>query len=68
MVALTELALRFPLAHQLVLGALLIGVVFTCPGGLAEIGVRIWARFRGRAIADIATDFVGGGERPWTRP
>ena len=68
MVALTELALRFPLAHQLVLGVLLIGVVFTCPGGLAEISVRIWARFRGRAIVDIATDFVGGGERPWTRP
>lgn len=68
MVAITELALRFPLSHHLVLGALLIGVVLTCPGGLAEIGVRVWARLRGQATPDTAADFVGGGERPWTRP
>jgi len=68
MVALTELALRFPLSHHLVLGALLIGVLFVSPGGLAELGVRAWARLRGQPIADIATGFVGGGERPWTRP
>jgi len=68
MVAITELALRFPLSHHLVLGALLIGVVLTCPGGLAEIGVRVWARLRGQPTPDTAADFVGGGERPWTRP
>ncbi|HEU5321068.1 MAG TPA: branched-chain amino acid ABC transporter permease [Methylomirabilota bacterium] len=67
MVALTEVALRFPLSHHLVLGALLLGVVLTCPGGLAEVGVRVGARLRGRAAAATAADFVGGGERPWSR-
>ena len=65
-VALTELALRFPLSHHFVLGMLVIGVAFTCPGGLSEIGARVWARLRGRPIA--VEDFVGGGERPWSRP
>lgn len=68
MVAITELALRFPLSHHFVLGTLLIGVMIMCPGGLAEIGVRVWARLRGQATEDGTADFVGGGERPWTRP
>ncbi len=62
-VAITEVALRFPLSHHLVLGVLVIGVVLTCPGGLSEIGARVWARLRGRPMA--VEDFVGGGERPW---
>ena len=68
MVALRELALRFPLSHQLALGALLIGMILVSPGGLAGLGARVWARLRGEPIADGATGFVGGGERPWTRP
>ena len=68
MVAITELALRFPLSHHFVLGTLLIGVMILCSGGLAEIGVRVCARLRGRATAAAAADFVGGGERPWMRP
>ncbi len=68
MVAITEVAVRFPLSRHLVLGTLLIGVMILCPGGLAEISVRVWARVRGRATAGAAADFVGGGERPWTRP
>ncbi|HEU4438467.1 MAG TPA: branched-chain amino acid ABC transporter permease [Methylomirabilota bacterium] len=68
MVALREFAVHFPLSNHLVLGGLLIGVVFICPGGLAEMGVRVWARLRGQTDTDIASGFVGGGERPWTRP
>jgi branched-chain amino acid transport system permease protein len=68
MVILRELALRLPLAHHFVLGALLIAVLFVCPGGLAEMGARVWARLRGHAITEIESRFVGGGERPWTRP
>lgn len=68
MVAITELALRFPLSHHFILGTLLIGVMILFPGGLAEIGVRVWARLRGRPAADAVADFVGGGERPWIRP
>lgn len=68
MVAITELALRFPLSHHFVLGTLLIGVMILCPGGLAEIGVRVSARLRGRAAADAVADFIGGGERPWIQP
>lgn len=62
------LALRFPLSHHFVLGVLLIGIMSLCPGGLAEIGVRVWARLRGRAAADALADFIGGAERPWIRP
>ncbi|HEU0239294.1 MAG TPA: branched-chain amino acid ABC transporter permease [Micromonosporaceae bacterium] len=68
MVALKELAVRFPLSHHLVLGALLIAVMFICPGGLAEIGARVCARLRGKAMTEFASGFVGGGERPWIRP
>jgi branched-chain amino acid transport system permease protein len=68
MVAIAELALRFPLSHHFVFGTLLIGVMILCPGGLAEIGVRVWARLRGRAAADAVADFIGGGERPWIQP
>lgn len=68
MVAVREFALRFPLSHHLVLGVLLIGMLFVSPGGLAELGARAWARLRGQLIDDSATGFVGGGERPWTRP
>jgi branched-chain amino acid transport system permease protein len=68
MVAITELALRFPLSHHFVLGTLLIGVMTLCPGGLAQMGVRLWARLRGRATADADADFIGGGERPWIQP
>ena len=67
MVALREIASRVSVSHQLVLGTLIIGVVLVCPGGLAEIGGRAWARLRGRAATDVV-DFSGGEERPWTRP
>ena len=66
LVALTELAVHFPLSHHLVLGALVIGVAFTCPGGLSEITALVWARLRSQPTA--VEDLVGGGERPWTRP
>lgn len=33
---LQDIANRFALSHGLVLGALLIVVVFACPGGIAE--------------------------------
>ena len=67
MVALREIASRVSVSHQLVLGTLIIGVVLVCPGGLAEIGGRAWARLRRRAATDVV-DFSGGEERPWTRP
>jgi branched-chain amino acid transport system permease protein len=68
MVALRELAVRFPLSHHLALGVLLIGMILVSPGGLAGLGARVWARLRGEQTADIATGVVGGGERPWTQP
>lgn len=45
-VALTEVALRFPPYHGLVFGALLIGVVATSPGGLAGLMTLAAARVR----------------------
>ena len=68
MVAVQEVALRFPLFHHLLMGVLLIAIVLFCPGGLAEFAARVWARLGGRATADTVAEFVGGGERPWTRP
>jgi branched-chain amino acid transport system permease protein len=54
-VLLQHLANQFTLSHGLVLGALLVAVVFACPGGIAEVTARGfgWAARR---------------ERPWIRP
>jgi branched-chain amino acid transport system permease protein len=43
-VALKELSLRFPLAHHLVLGVLLIVIIRTAPGGLVSLITRVWIR------------------------
>jgi len=67
MVALREVAFRFPVGYRLLLGTLLITVVFVAPGGLAAIAAHAWARPRGRPIGIDAAP-VRGGERPWSRP
>lgn len=54
-VALEHFAHRFALSHGLVLGVLVIAVVFTCPGGIADAAARVlgWA---------------ARPARPWVRP
>lgn len=43
-VALREVALRFPLYHNLVLGLMLLGVVYSLQGGLADAVARLFDR------------------------
>jgi branched-chain amino acid transport system permease protein len=54
-VLLQHLANRFALSHGLVLGALLVAVVFACPGGIAEVTARMFG-------------WAARPERPWIRP
>lgn len=60
--ALEEAAHRFPVAHRLVLGALLIGAVWLFPGGVAATAERWWARLRAGRLTGPA------GGRPGVAP